>query len=89
MTNNKNKNKRIWFITGASKGLGYAFTLSALKAGDKVVAVARTINQLEKLKEEYPDTLLPLKLDITDREAVFSTVEAARVKEKRAERKFL
>ncbi len=72
-----NKNKRIWFITGASKGLGYAFTISALKAGDKVVAVARTINKLEKLKEEYQDTLLPLKLDITDRKAVFSTVEAA------------
>ncbi len=72
-----NENKRIWFITGASKGLGYAFTLSALKAGDKVVAVARTIDKLEKLKEEYQDTLLPLKLDITDRKAVFSTVEAA------------
>lgn len=72
-----NENKRIWFITGASKGLGYAFTLSALKAGDKVVAAARTIDKLEKLKEDYQDTLLPLKLDITDRKAVFSTVEAA------------
>ncbi len=71
------ENKRIWFITGASKGLGYAFTLSALKAGDKVVAVARTIDKLEKLKEEYKDTLLPLKLNITDRKAVFSTVEVA------------
>ena len=70
-------NKRVWFITGASKGLGYAFTRSALKAGDRVVAVARTIGKLEKLKEEYQDTLLPLKLDITDRKAVFFTVEAA------------
>lgn len=32
------ENKRVWFITGASKGLGYAFTCAALKAGDKVVA---------------------------------------------------
>lgn len=70
-------NKKIWFITGASKGLGYAYTLSALRAGDKVVAVARTIEKLRRLKEEYPDTLLPLKLDITDRKAVFSTVETA------------
>ena len=28
------ENKRVWFITGASKGLGYAFTCAALKAGD-------------------------------------------------------
>lgn len=35
------ENKRVWFITGASKGLGYAFTCAALKAGDKVVAVAK------------------------------------------------
>ena len=40
------ENKRVWFITGASKGLGYAFTCAALKAGDKVVAVARTIDNL-------------------------------------------
>lgn len=65
------ENKRVWFITGASKGLGYAFTCAALKAGDKVVAVARTIDNLAKLKETYPETLLPLSLDVTDREAVF------------------
>jgi NADP-dependent 3-hydroxy acid dehydrogenase YdfG len=71
------ENKRVWFITGASKGLGYAFTCAALKAGDKVVAVARTIDKLEKLKETYQEALLPLNLDVTDREAVFSTVKAA------------
>ncbi len=47
------ENKRVWFITGASKGLGYAFTCAALKAGDKVVAVARTIDNLAKLEETY------------------------------------
>lgn len=71
------ENNRVWFITGASKGLGYAFTCAALKAGDKVVAVARTIDKLEKLKDMYRETLLPLNLDVTDRKAVFSTVEAA------------
>ena len=76
MTNNL-ENKRVWFITGASKGLGYAFTCAALKAGDRVVAVARTIDNLAKLKDTYQETLLPLNLDITDRDAVFSTVEAA------------
>ena len=71
------ENKRVWFITGASKGLGYAFTCAALKAGDKVVAVARTIDNLAKLKETYPETLLPLSLDDKDNEAVLSTVGTA------------
>jgi|SRR5690554_1775006 NAD(P)-dependent dehydrogenase (short-subunit alcohol dehydrogenase family) len=71
------ENKRVWFITGASKGLGYAFTCAALKAGDNVVAVARTLGNLEKLKDMYEESLLPLNLDVSDREAVFSTVEAA------------
>ena len=71
------ENKRVWFITGASRGLGYAFTCAALKAGDKVVAVARITDGLEKLKETYQETLLPVNLDVTDRAAVFSTVEAA------------
>ena len=69
--------RRVWFITGASKGLGYAFTRTALQAGDQVVAVARTIGHLEKLQEQYKDSLLFLSLDIRDREAVFATVKAA------------
>ncbi|MDO3675574.1 SDR family oxidoreductase [Paenibacillus ehimensis] len=69
--------RRVWFITGASKGLGYAYASAALEAGDQVVAVARTIGQLEKLKEQYQDALLFLNLDIRDREAVFATVRVA------------
>ncbi|MGZ7442999.1 SDR family oxidoreductase [Paenibacillus sp. TH7-28] len=69
--------RRVWFITGASKGLGYAFTSAALEAGDQVVAVARTIGKLEKLQEQYQDSLLFLHLDIRDREAVFATVKVA------------
>ena len=71
-------NNRIWFITGASKGLGHAFTLAALEAGDKVAAVARSIGSLEALKESYPDSLLPITLDITNRESVFAAVKAAK-----------
>ncbi|MFB5676408.1 SDR family oxidoreductase [Paenibacillus terreus] len=67
--------RRVWFITGASKGLGFAFTSAALEAGDQVVAVARTIGNLEKLQEQYQDSLLFLKLDIRDRDAVFATVK--------------
>ena len=61
------ENKRVWFITGASKGLGYAFTCAALKAGDKVVAVARTIDNLAKLEATYQERLMPLNLDVKER----------------------
>ena len=74
MTTNK---KRVWLITGASKGLGYAFTKAALAVGDSVAAASRSIESLQKLQADYPDTLLPLVLDITDRQAVFETVEKA------------
>lgn len=76
MTTNK---KRVWLITGASKGLGYAFTCAALAAGDRVAAVSRTTDSLQKLQDDYPDTLLTLSCDVTDRKAVFETVEKAAV----------
>lgn len=71
------KQNRIWFITGASKGLGYAFVRAALEVGDRVVAVARTISTLEALKKKYPDSLLTLELDVRCRESVFTVVKAA------------
>lgn len=73
----KQSKQRIWFITGASKGLGYAFTRAALEAGDSVAAIARTVDSLRKLQADYPERLLPLVLDITDRKAVFETVKVA------------
>lgn len=75
MTNTKNN--RVWFITGASSGLGYEFTKAALETGDQVVAVARNIDKLNELMIQYEEALLPLKLDVTDRSAVFNTVTRA------------
>jgi NADP-dependent 3-hydroxy acid dehydrogenase YdfG len=77
MTLNNVENTRVWFITGASSGLGYEFTKKALEAGDKVVGVARNIEKLNELKSQFEGLLLPLRLDVTDRSAVFTTVETA------------
>ena len=38
--------------------------------------MARTTESLEKLKEEYPESLLPMVLDITDRDAVVASIAA-------------
>ncbi|WP_106396734.1 SDR family oxidoreductase [Actinocorallia populi] len=68
---------RVWFITGASKGLGRAFTEAALEAGDRVVALARGTAPLDGLAAEHEGRLLALPLDVTDRDAVFAAVARA------------
>lgn len=40
-------NKKVWFITGASKGMGLALTKLVLSKGDKVAATSRNIEELE------------------------------------------
>ncbi|MEV0162559.1 SDR family NAD(P)-dependent oxidoreductase [Nonomuraea fuscirosea] len=68
---------RVWFITGASRGLGRAFTEAALEAGDRVIAAARNVEPLDSLAAEHPDRLVRLPLDVSDRAAVFEGVERA------------
>ena len=77
MTFSNVENTRVWFITGASSGLGYEFTKKVLESGDKVVGVTRNIEKLNELKYQFEGMLLPLSLDVTDRSAVFTTVETA------------
>ncbi|MFD7656652.1 SDR family NAD(P)-dependent oxidoreductase [Actinosynnema sp. NPDC059797] len=68
---------RVWFITGASRGLGRAFTEAALGAGDRVAGVARDVSRLDDLVEAHPERLLALRTDVTDRAAVVDVVAAA------------
>ncbi|TDC92945.1 SDR family NAD(P)-dependent oxidoreductase [Actinomadura sp. 7K507] len=68
---------RVWFITGASRGLGRAFTEAALEAGDRVVAAARDLGPLADLAAAHPDDLVRLALDVTDREAVQKVADQA------------
>ncbi|MFG1696681.1 SDR family NAD(P)-dependent oxidoreductase [Nonomuraea sp. NPDC049309] len=68
---------RVWFITGASRGLGRAFTEAALAAGDRVVAASRNVEPLAELEGRYPGALVRLPLDVSDRKAVFDGVEKA------------
>ncbi len=56
----------VWFITGCSSGLGRGIAKAALEAGEKVVMTARNTEELELLAKEYPDTALPLFLDLND-----------------------
>ncbi len=68
---------KTWFITGTSRGFGREWTIAALERGDRVAATARDTSTLDDLAEKYGDALLPVALDVTDREADFATVQQA------------
>lgn len=68
--------KKIWFITGSSRGLGRSLAEAVLAAGDYVAATARNINDLEELAAKYPDTIYPVKLDVTNAGEIHASVES-------------
>jgi len=68
--------KKIWFITGASRGLGVDIVKAALAAGHAVVATGRNTAAVVKAVGEADD-LLAVKLDITRPEEAQAAVAAA------------
>lgn len=65
------------FITGASRGFGKIWAEAFLKRGDKVIATARNINDLKDLTDNYKDSILPIQLDVNDRDACFAAINKA------------
>jgi len=69
-------NKKIWFITGASRGMGADFAKAALAAGHVVVATGRDSDRVPKALGQSND-LLAVKLDVTSRADAEAAVRAA------------
>ena len=68
---------KVWFITGAGRGLGYLLARDALNAGDKVVATSRSVDGIAESLSASNDSLLVLPLDVTDPEAASAAHGAA------------
>ena len=68
---------KIWFVTGASRGLGAALVRAALDAGDRVVATARRRDALVETFGPDSDSLLSVPLDVTRPDQVRAAVDAA------------
>lgn len=68
-----------WLITGCSTGLGRALATELLERGESVVVTARDTATIDDVVRPYPDTALPLPLDVTDdtqrREVVRAALE--------------
>src|SRR3989442_4029613 len=69
-------NKKIWFITGAGRGMGVDFAKAALAAGHAVVASGRDRDAVSKALGQRDD-LLAVKLDVTKRADAEEAVRAA------------
>ncbi|EQB50096.1 hypothetical protein CGLO_10474 [Colletotrichum gloeosporioides Cg-14] len=69
---------KVWFVTGASRGLGRSLVEAVLENGDAVIATARSPQQLSYLEETYDKSrLLLAALDVTNSSNAVQVVQQA------------
>ena len=72
----KNSNQKVWFITGASKGLGLSLVKQLLQEGKKVAATSRTIEDLKNAVGEN-ENFLPLAMNLKEENNVGEAIDKA------------
>jgi len=70
------KHKKVWFITGASHGLGLALVRQLLERGDQVAATTRSLAELSRNITALAGNFLPLQVDLTDEQAIEQAIAA-------------
>ena len=68
--------RKVWFITGAARGMGLEFARAVLAAGDSLVASGRDPDRLSKALKPSSD-LLTVRLDVTRPAEAEAAVKAA------------
>nr|WP_199158254.1 oxidoreductase [Pedobacter sp. ASV2] len=68
--------KKVWFITGASKGLGLSLVKQLLEAGQNVAATSRNVSDLKKAVNSSSIKFLPLTADLKDENSVDLALKA-------------
>ncbi|WP_336042075.1 SDR family NAD(P)-dependent oxidoreductase [Acinetobacter dispersus] len=65
--------KRIWFVTGTTRGMGVEIVKAAIQQGDSVIATGRSLSKLKAIYSNLPSDQIELvELDIRD-EQQFAT----------------
>jgi NAD(P)-dependent dehydrogenase (short-subunit alcohol dehydrogenase family) len=64
------ENRKVWFVTGASKGLGLALVQKLLANGFAVAATSRSIDELKTAVGVTGEQFLPLAVSLTDERSV-------------------
>ncbi len=75
-TSNSRSQKKVWFITGAGRGMGLDFARTVLAAGHAVVATGRDAERVSRAVGES-ENVLAVKLDVTSRADAEAAVQAA------------
>jgi len=67
---------KVWFITGSSKGLGKSLTKAILAQGDKVIATARNLDDLQDLDQYPQQNILKFRLNVRDQKQIYGAISA-------------
>ena len=70
--------KSVWFVTGASKGLGLVLVKKLLAAGYRVAATSRSLPDLVRAVGDSDARFFPVTMDLADAGSIERAVEAAR-----------
>jgi NAD(P)-dependent dehydrogenase (short-subunit alcohol dehydrogenase family) len=68
-------NKKVWYVTGASKGLGLALVKSLLDQGYRVAATSRNLRQLIDAVGVESANFLPLEVNLGEDESVQESID--------------
>ncbi len=67
---------KVWYITGASQGLGLSLVKKLLSAGYRVGATSRSASEMQKAAESNdPSLFLALEVDLTNADAIRKSIE--------------
>ena len=68
--------KKVWYITGASKGLGLTLVKKLLSKGYRVAATSRFANTLTEAVGQFEaNAFLPLEVDLTNSKSIQQSIE--------------
>src|SRR5580704_6075535 len=71
------KENKVWFITGASSGIGLEISKAALAAGYNVIATGRNSEKVFTAIDRKSDNLLVVKMDVTNSKEIETAVKSA------------
>ena len=72
--------KKTWFVTGCSKGMGNVLARRLLEEGYRVAATSRAVDSLVESIGHESEAFLPLAMDVTDEADVARAVTEAEAK---------
>ena len=65
---------KVWFITGASKGLGLSLVKKLLQNGYRVAATSRNLAELKTAAGDQSENFLPLQCDLVNEDSVKTAI---------------